>query len=325
MDNFLAQTDWAEATLLPLAGDASTRRYYRAQMGDETAILMDVGPNERGQLVKFETIAQHLTDHHLSAPNILASDHERYLLIEDFGDALYPKVVADDPGMETDLYARAIDAIRAIPPLENLKPYGPREMVPAVDLLFDWYHPLGNGIAESGDRFSDLKESLQDLLNTYLTNAPVFIHRDFHAENLIWLPDRDGHAAVGLLDFQDAVLGDPTYDIASLLNDARRDVSAEVRNKTISHFLESSGMMKSKFEVCFALCTVQRNMRIMGIFAKLCIEAGKTQYTELLPRVWRDLRLALEHPSLNGFKLLFLSNIPEPTAKIIARIRDHHG
>jgi aminoglycoside/choline kinase family phosphotransferase len=163
--------------------------------------------------------------------------------------------------------------------------------------------------------------TLKTLLVKHLTAPAVFIPRDYHAENLIWLSEREGVRAVGLLDFQDAVIGDPAYDLASLLHDARRDVSQATQDAVIAHFTTKTGVDPNAFGTAFALCSAQRNMRIIGIFTRLSVQFGKGHYADLMPRVWRDLTIALDHPELAHIKHLFNEIFMPPTPSIIEKIK----
>lgn len=322
MHDFLAQTEWASATIQPLAGDASSRRYFRLSLSGDTAILMDAGQGAAQQLNQFERLARFLTDHGLSAPKILASDFTQFLLIEDLGDAVFSQVVAADPSQEITLYTRAVDALLATPTPDFIAPYGPVEMTHAIKLFFDWYPQFSDKLDVDTEKIASFLENFERLLAKHLTRPPTFIHRDFHAENLVWLPERGGAPSVGLLDFQDAVMGDPAYDVASLLYDARRDVSTATQHAVIDHFIKQTNADRSKFMIALSICTAQRNIRILGIFTKLCVEDGKSHYTDLMPRVWRDLMTAFKHPVLHDIKTQFLELAASPTPPVITRIRN---
>jgi aminoglycoside/choline kinase family phosphotransferase len=150
----------------------------------------------------------------------------------------------------------------------------------------------------------------------------VLVLRDYHAENLIWLPEREGIARVGLLDFQDAVLGHPEYDLVSMLQDARRDVPDNIVRETCQHYLARSGADPESFETAYHLLGLQRNLRILGVFARLCIQAGKPHYVDLIPRVYAHVLHNLKHPKLHHLAKAFLPALPEPTPDFLNTLRN---
>jgi aminoglycoside/choline kinase family phosphotransferase len=312
---FAARAGWGGAERRPLAGDASNRRYLRLHRGDETAVLMDAPP-ERGEDVRpFVRIACHLSALGLSAPAILAADEAAgLLLLEDLGDGLFARLAAADPSLETPLYVAAAEALAALhsaPPPPDLTRFTPEVMADLARLVFDWYAP-GTASADA----EDMTARLRDTLARTAPEPTVLSLRDFHAENLLWLPDRIGPARVGLLDFQDAVVAHPAYDVVSLLNDARRDVSEETRTATIRHFLDLTGHAEAHFAAAAAALSVQRNLRILGVFARLAGRDGKTGYLRFLPRVWRLLLRDLDHPALTDVRETALRLLPPPEAAI---------
>jgi len=159
------------------------------------------------------------------------------------------------------------------------------------------------------------------LLAQHAADATVVIQRDYHAENLLWLPDRDGVARVGLLDFQDAMLGHPAYDLVSLLQDARRDVPAEIELSMTRRFIDRSGVDEHGFRTAYAVLGVQRNLRILGVFARLSLDYGKPHYVDLIPRVWAHLRRGVDHPAMAPVADLLLQTLPLPTADNLNRLK----
>ena len=149
----------------------------------------------------------------------------------------------------------------------------------------------------------------------------TLIQRDYHAENLLWLPERSGVARVGLLDFQDAMLGHPAYDLVSILQDARRDVPKLVEAAMIDRYLAQQPQDPEAFRAAYAILGVQRNLRIVGAFAKLCLHVGKPRYVDLLPRVWEFVERNLAHPALEPVALHIRETLPAPTPAIMDHIR----
>jgi aminoglycoside/choline kinase family phosphotransferase len=320
--DFIGTTDWAGAERTVLAGDASNRRYDRLRRGGESAVLMDAPPEKGEDVRPFLSVAAYLSGLGLSAPRVLAQDQEAgFLLIEDLGDDLFARVTARDPGAEMTLYAAATDVLATLhdaPPMPGLARYDAATMTPLAALAYDWY------LAESLDRNDAAKAAFCGAFAPLLqaeTSCTVTILRDYHAENLLWLPGRDGAARVGLLDFQDAMIGDPAYDLVSMLMDARRDVSAEVEDAMIARFCAATGQDRAGFERRYHVVGAQRNLRILGVFARLSRRDGKRHYVDLIPRVWGHLMRNLSHPALSGVAGLVKADLPVPEAAILDRLR----
>ncbi|WP_050931615.1 aminoglycoside phosphotransferase family protein [Aestuariivita boseongensis] len=321
-NTFLNRTDWATAQRKPLAGDASNRRYERLHMDGETAVFMDAPPEKGEDVRPFIAIAEYLTSVGLSGPRILARDEERgFLILEDLGDDLYARVVARDPGSEDMLYTAATDALialhRAKPP--RLAAYDADIMTEKAAMAFTHYKA---GILGQEDTVETAAfcTAFKPLL-AHLTNGPqVLIQRDYHAENLLWLPHRKGIARVGMLDFQDAMLGHPAYDLVSILQDARRDVPPETEDRMIRHYVDQTGTDAERFRAAYAALGVQRNLRIIGVFVRLGLHMGKTHYIDLIPRVWGLLLRDLEHDAMKPVALMIRDALPEPTPDALSRL-----
>ena len=324
LEAFIFLAGWGQAWRNALAGDASNRRYERlTHPGLGTAVLMDAPPNKGEDVRPFIRIATHLCSLGLSAPKILARDVEQgFLILEDLGDSLYARTLEESPHFEKSLYTVAIDALltaqEAAPP-EGLSTYGPAEMAQTACLAVDWYLEAANPNAP--DIRAEFHDRLKALLQIHLTGEPVLTQRDYHAEILIWVRDRSDVARVGLLDFQDAMLCHRAYDLASLLKDARRDVSRVVQRVCIDHYTGALELDADAFRTAYATCSAQRNLRIMGVFTRLCVRDGKRQYPGLMPRVWRNLQDDLRHPALEDFGAWLAQHMPAPSPEIILRIK----
>ena len=315
---FLRQAGWGAAASCLLAGDASARRYLRlAQATGETAILMDAPPDRCDDTGAFVTIARHLSSLGLSAPAILAEDVAAgLLLLEDLGDAVFARVVAAQPTAGLVLYPAAAETLAALqqaPVPEGLAAFTPPHMADLVGVAFDWYAPAAPKPAARA-----ITARLRDILATVAPAPSVLALRDMHAENLLWLPERAGAARVGLLDFQDAVIAHPAYDLVSLLDDARRDVDTETRRATIGRFLDLTGHEAQTFGAASAALSLQRNLRILGVFARLARRDGKSGYLAHLPRVWGHVLRALDHPAVSSLKVPLLRHLPPPCAALPA-------
>ena len=323
---FLVGAGWDGADRRFLAGDASDRSYDRLTRPGETAVLMDAPPGKGDDPAVFLQIAAHLSQLGLSAPRCLAQDlTQGFLLLEDLGDDIYARLVAQDPQLEAPLYTAAADVLAHLqrhPAPANLPNLTAQGWAEAACFALDWY-----GFAITGTRPDPtaFRQTLADLLMAHADGPRVLILRDFHAENLLWLPDRAGMARVGLLDFQLAQMGQPGYDLVSLLQDARRDVSRETEVATLRHFIRTTGADQPAFEVAYAVLGAQRALRILGVFARLCLVAGKPGYISLIPRVWHQLQRNLAEPALAPLATICARVLPEPTPEALAKIGSQCG
>ncbi len=324
--DFLSRTAWAGADRAPLAGDASNRRYERLTdpATGRSAVLMDAPPEKGEDVRPFVRIARFLRDVGLSAPEILAEDSAHgFLLLEDLGNDLFARVLERDPGLETGLYTAGIDVLATLhaasPP--PLSPYDAPLMTDLAALAFDKYRAGIVGDVDHGTRAEFAARFRRLLDQTATPERPVLIQRDYHAENLLWLPDRSGPARVGLLDFQDAMLGHPAYDLVSLLQDARRDVPPAIEAAMIDRFLAQTGADRAAFLPAYSVLGAQRNLRILGVFARLGLEHGKPHYVDLIPRVWGLLQRDLDHPALAPVAGLLRAALPEPTPDNLQRLK----
>lgn len=318
MKDFLFKAGWADAEVHPLAGDASSRRYSRLTLGSETAILMD---DPEGDVSLFARLARHLLSIGLSAPRVLAEAPGK-LLLEDLGDGLVARLCTDAEA-EKRLYLVATDALIALhrhAPPADLPVADAAHLSQITGLAFDAYVP-GSGAPQAPEARASVIATLYDLIAEHAPETDVMILRDYHAENILWLPEREGAARAGLLDFQDALKGPRAYDLISLIRDARRDVSAEAAEACISHYLGQTGTDETRFRTALAVLGVQRSLRILGIFASLAKTRGKPQYIDLIPRVWDNLQTDLAHPALTGLRALLEPALPAPTPETLERLK----
>jgi aminoglycoside/choline kinase family phosphotransferase len=304
---FLARAGWDGARLVPLAGDASFRRYFRLLANGSRAILMDAPP-ERERVGPFVDIARHLARLGLSAPEIHAADLDAgFLLIEDFGDDTFSRLLRAGAD-ETALYALAVDVLvrlHRLPPRDvcppELEPYDGDRLVNEALLLPQWYLPAVRDRPLRQEEAAAWVAAWRAVLGPVLDAPPTLVLRDFHVDNLMRLPGRHGPRACGLLDFQDAVAGHPAYDLMSLLEDARRDVAPEVGRRMRARYAAGVGAAACSgeaFERAFTILAAQRHAKVIGIFTRLWRRDGKPVYLPHIPRVWRLLGAALKHPAL---------------------------
>ncbi len=319
--SFLDRADWEKAVRAPLAGDASARRYERLTLAGERRVLMDAPPDRGEDVRPFVAIARHLRGLGLSAPEIHAEDAANgFLLLEDLGDDLFARIIPENPALEPALYAAAVDVLAEIQrhaAPSGLPRYDAAAMVETAGLALEWYAPAAGG-APDAEAF---RSGLADLLNSHAAGQQVVTLRDYHAENLIWLPHRHGLARVGLLDFQNAELCHPAYDLISLLEDARRDVPVELDAEMRARFAAAAGLAPDALSVAAAALGAQRNLRILGVFVRLWLRDGKPRYLPLLSRVWGHLQRDLSHPALARLAAIVAAGLPAPTPEVIERIR----
>jgi hypothetical protein len=317
---FAAAAGWGAATRVPLAGDASLRRYWRLALGPARAVLMDAPPGQVDDAAAFAAIAAHLAAIGLSPPRVLAADAPAgFLLVEDLGDALFARLAAADRGREEALYAAATDVLlhlQAHPAPPGLPDLTAAQWAEAAAPAAEAYAAAATGTAPSPER---LIARLAEALAAHADGPRVLILRDYHAENLIWLPGRHGVAAVGLLDFQLAQMGQPVYDLASLVQDARRDLGPGVAQAMAARF-RARGGAGAGFGAAFATVGAQRALRILGVFARLAAEEGKPQYLPLIPRVWGHLQANLRHPALAALAQECARILPPPGPAVLDRI-----
>lgn len=351
MHDFLQGAGWGAATLSPLPGDASTRRYVRLAHGGRRAMLMDqpqdaetpqcppdstpeqrraLGYNAVARLAgadcgRFVAAAEFLRGHGLSAPAVYTADVARgFVVLEDLGDDLFATVLANGNGDEQALYAAAIDALATLhaapapAELGNGKPlyaYDETALGAETDLMTEWFMPVALGRMTSEDERLEHRALWHQVLKPVLQSSSSFVHRDYHAQNLFWLPERTGSARVGMIDFQDAVAGAKSYDLVSLLEDARRDVSAELADGMLKRYVGvrkafDPAMDEAQFRAEASIMAAQRNAKIAGIFARLYKRDGKSRYLSYLPRVWAYLERDLSHPVLKPLKAWYDRRIP---------------
>ena len=321
---FLSQTDWANATRTPLAGDASARRYERlVNTEGKLAVLMDAPPESGENIRPFIQVSRHLSAHGFSAPDIYAHDAKTGLiLLEDLGDDLFTRVISNGRQSESNLYQAACDVLIKLHQIDypSLTIFDPSLMTEQAGLVFPSYQQGITG-QPMPDALASFQSEFESILTEHTQADPVMVLRDYHAENLLWLPCRTGIAQVGLLDFQDAVIGHPAYDLVSLLQDIRRTVSLETENATIRHYIEQSGADGPSFETAYAVLGVQRNLRILGVFARLATEYGKPRYVDLIPRVWVHVTRGLQHPVLKPLADILLTALPNATPENLQHLR----
>jgi len=314
---FLKQAGWGGAVIDPIPGDASFRRYFRISRDGQPAMLMHAPPPHEDPQ-PFLDVASYLSEQGMRAPEIYAADAAQgWVLLEDFGNDRMRDWLDDNPTGEMAAYAGAIDALvrlHAAPP----GPFAPYDMVVyqrEAGLLTEWYCPaIGLNVDEAGYRAA-WDAVLAPMLARQSPGVSVL--RDYHAENIMLLGDPATGAPQGLIDFQDALVGHAAYDLVSLLQDARREVSPQLERAMLDLYLEQVDA-GADFEADYARLGAQRNTKIVGIFTRLNKRDGKPHYLDFIPRVWQAMERDLAHPALGPVAAWFDANIP-------AEIRAAHG
>ena len=283
ISTFLETAEWQHATLHPIAGDMSSRRYFRLNREGQTAILMDAASD----MTSFVQMTKWLADLGLSAPEIIyAEPITGLILLEDFGDTSMKKAVRANSSLKDLSFELCLDVLvtlrdAPLPKLHNPDPY---ELVAWTEMVDD--HLLD--IDAAG--LTKFRAILLEALTEVLSGRSCVSLRDFHSENVMWLPDRNGPRKLGLLDYQDAFITHTAYDLMSLLTDARTRVSANDRQTVVQRYLQRTGDNPEAFELALAVLSAQRNLRILGVFARAGKPFSEMQHT------FEYLKEALSHP-----------------------------
>ena len=309
---FLKNAGFGAAQLDPLPSDASARRYTRLLGGPRPALLMEAPPPENTR--PFIAIAGHILGVGLSAPEIIATDPEAGLvLLEDFGDATHAALL-DAGAPAPELYAEAAETLAALheaAPPPGLPAWDAAAMARATAATFlDWWWPAMMGNAPDDDLRAGLADALHAMLAPF-ADTQGFVHRDYFPANLMRLEGRAGARRTGLLDFQDAGLGHPAYDLVSLVQDARRDVATAARDAAIErYFAARPGVAREDFTAAMAASAAQRHLRVAALWVRLARRDNKDHYLVHGPRCWRLLAEALEHPATTPLRLWLNAALP---------------
>jgi aminoglycoside/choline kinase family phosphotransferase len=348
--DFLRTAGLADAARQPLPGDASTRRYERLTTpAGSTLMLMDQPPATEshpcdpywtpaqrhasgwnavarlsaGRIEAFAAVAEHLRHAGLSAPDIVAVDAPAGLaVIEDFGDDLFARVI-EEGEPQAPLYLAAVDAIARLH-LTGLLPevmpglggdwplltYDTVALQGGADLFTQWMPRLHPELDFGPAALDEWRAAWAPIAAMGEQKASVMAHRDYHAENLIWLPDRADHRRVGLIDFQDAVLAHPVWDLHSLLQDARRDVPPELEAVAVAHYFDIMQVDREVYRRDYAALAALNEARILGVFARLIARDGKPRYRAFMPRMWTHLNANLKQPGLETVAAWFDRHVP---------------
>jgi len=304
--DFLDRAGWPRCQIEPLTGDASFRRYFRVRLGERTAMLMHAPPPNEDP-VPFLRAAKWLDANGMRAPVILAENvPEGFVLLEDFGEARMRDYLDQWPSDEQAVYRGAVDALVALhrlPPGPFLA-YSMSEYLREARLFTEWYCPAMGLPVDCAGFDRAWEDALRQILPRQKPGVTVL--RDYHAENIMLLGKLERQ---GLLDFQDALVGHPAYDLVSLLQDARRDVSPQLETEMFDYYARKTDQT-NEFLSDYAILGAQRNAKIVGIFVRLWKRDGKPRYLDLIPRVWALMERDLSHPALSPVSAWFDANVP---------------
>jgi hypothetical protein len=342
---FLNQAGFIDARRQRMAGDASTRSYARLFHRDSSVVLMNAPRRPDGpaaydgqsysaavhlaeDVKPFVAIANGLRERGFSVPAIHHADLEAgFLITEDFGKESF--VEGEPPRPITERYEAAVDMLATLhrDPLPQVLPLAPQityaiptfdidAMLVEIGLMIEWYLPDRGAVPDETLR-TEFVIQWRDLLNKVSAAPESWMLRDFHSPNLIWLGDRSAIARVGVIDFQDTVLGPPAYDLVSLLQDARIDVPEQLELTLLSRYIKARHATDNAFDPAafaetYAIMSAQRNTRLLGTFARLNRRDGKPQYLRHQPRIWTYLTRSLAHPALAGLRGWYEAHVPPP-------------
>lgn len=309
----LTNTHWRDWEWAPLQGDASSRRYVRLSKATQSAILMDAGPALATQTSAFIAMSDWLCQNGLRAPEIYYQNTDLGIaLLEDLGPDHFAQWITRNPDDTAMLYAAANDVLVALAKTEPPKHL--TKMTP--DVGGDMVRITGEWYAENAAT-DMLVHAVTTHLQALCGPAETIALRDFHAENLIWRPDAMGLQRVGLLDFQDAFIAPVGYDLVSLLRDVRRKVDPNLAKSVTGAFCDAHALDHGTASAAFACLAVQRNLRILGVFARLARHDGKIRYIAMIPRIWDMLNEDLAHPTLAELRAVVMATLPHPDASAI--------
>lgn len=318
--SFLENCNLKNAERIKLKSDASFRRYERLFANDQSYILMDAPP-EHEETLPFIKVAKFLKDHELSAPSILESDSKHgFILLEDFGDESFNNILSGKSSLaneltETKIYERAVDCLIHLHKIPSTKieipDYTDEILLKESNQFIDWYLTTLNEENLSEDQKQEFNFLLSELFKYTKIFPDVVVLRDYHADNLMWLEHQIAYRKVGLLDFQDALVGSITYDLVSLLEDARRDVPLAIAESMINHYLKAFPQISRKdFNLVYSILGIQRNLKIVGFCARQAVKHKNPFYLSLLPRIWQYINNDLKHPKLLPLKKWLAKAVP---------------
>ena len=313
INNFLKNNQIETKNLIPIKNDASFRKYFRV----DKKILMDADPHLGEDVGSFININHVLREFKLNVPEIFTIDKENgFLLLEDLGENIFSQILNSEN--EEQLYKQAIDVLveiykKDLNKFSNftfLEKYSVEKLQDESQLFIEWYLKKYLEINITDTDIQDFKDIINKIFNNLDTKFEKLVLRDYHVDNLILQKSKLGLKQVGILDFQDAVLGSSSYDLISIIEDVRRPISKDLKNILIKYFIDSTGYDPNQLEKELAFYSVQRNLKILGIFSRLNLRDNKSKYMGYNDNAWKYIESNLNNPTMSDLKVWLKKILP---------------
>lgn len=313
INNFLKNNQIETKNLIPIKNDASFRKYFRV----DKKILMDADPHLGEDVGSFININHVLREFKLNVPEIFTIDKENgFLLLEDLGENIFSQILNSEN--EEQLYKQAIDVLveiykKDLNKFSNftfLEKYSVEILQDESQLFIEWYLKKYLKINITDTDIKDFKDIINKIFNNLDTKFEKLVLRDYHVDNLILQKSKLGLKQVGILDFQDAVLGASSYDLISIIEDVRRPISKDLKNILIKYFIDSTGYDPNQLEKELAFYSVQRNLKILGIFSRLNLRDNKSKYMGYNDNAWKYIESNLNNPTMSDLKVWLKKILP---------------
>ena len=313
INNFLKNNQIETKNLIPIKNDASFRKYFRV----DKKILMDADPHLGEDVGSFININHVLREFKLNVPEIFTIDKENgFLLLEDLGENIFSQILNSEN--EEQLYKQAIDVLveiykKDLNKFSNftfLEKYSVEKLQDESQLFIEWYLKKYLEINITDTDIKDFKDIINKIFNNLDTKFEKLVLRDYHVDNLILQKSKLGLKQVGILDFQDAVLGSSSYDLISIIEDVRRPISKDLKNILIKYFIDSTGYDPNQLEKELAFYSVQRNLKILGIFSRLNLRDNKSKYMGYNDNAWKYIESNLNNPTMSDLKVWLKKILP---------------
>ncbi|MDB4220141.1 phosphotransferase [Pelagibacterales bacterium] len=313
INNFLKNNQIETKNLIPIKNDASFRKYFRV----DKKILMDADPHLGEDVGSFININHVLREFKLNVPEIFTIDKENgFLLLEDLGENIFSQILNSEN--EEQLYKQAIDVLveiykKDLNKFSNftfLEKYSVEKLQDESQLFIEWYLKKYLKINITDTDIKDFKDIINKIFNNLDTKFEKLVLRDYHVDNLILQKSKLGLKQVGILDFQDAVLGSSSYDLISIIEDVRRPISKDLKNILIKYFIDSTGYDPNQLEKELAFYSVQRNLKILGIFSRLNLRDNKSKYMGYNDNAWKYIESNLNNPTMSDLKVWLKKKLP---------------
>ena len=313
INNFLKNNQIETKNLIPIKNDASFRKYFRV----DKKILMDADPHLGEDVGSFININHVLREFKLNVPEIFTIDKENgFLLLEDLGENIFSQILNSEN--EEQLYKQAIDVLveiykKDLNKFSNftfLEKYSVEKLQDESQLFIEWYLKKYLKINITDTDIKNFKDIINKIFNNLDTKFEKLVLRDYHVDNLILQKSKLGLKQVGILDFQDAVLGSSSYDLISIIEDVRRPISKDLKNILIKYFIDSTGYDPNQLEKELAFYSVQRNLKILGIFSRLNLRDNKSKYMQYNDNAWKYIESNLNNPTMSDLKVWLKKILP---------------